>query len=156
MGLDIRELRIKNHVMYNGERCRVEHLDDRCVGFDDSVKFTFVEPNEIDPIPLTPELVEELGFEKRELEKDGTERLSYSRPLKGIYQDPKCKEFVQECLANPELAKEFLEHNLCSLFHYENEEKKKKWMLICERGSIYVSYLHELENMYYYLTGREL
>lgn len=158
--IDVKELRINSTVWYNDKRVKITAIDNT-----DEVQFVktsfrddkWLNAKLIDPVPLTPELVEELGFEMCEVHSDNTEKyLSNSRPLKGWYQDPKCKEFVQECLKDPELAKGFSEQNFCSLFHYENEEKQEIWQLICAEGNVYVSYLHELENMYHYLTGREL
>lgn len=142
--IDIRELRISSTVLCDGKRVKVEGvvIQNGIVFFENDNAYADM----LDPIPLTPELVEEIGFEKGEESKES----------KIFYQDPICKKLIQKCQKKPELAKEFAEQTFCSLFHYENEEKKEVWLLICEKGQVYVSYLHELENMYHYLTGREL
>lgn len=150
--IDIRELRINSHVLFNGERVRVVGTyNDSIVVIDtdkedEPITEECVFISNLDPIPINPEIVEEIGFEKGDESKES----------KIFYQDPICKKLIQKCQKNPELAKEFAEQTFCSLFHYENEEKKEVWLLICEKGQVYVSYLHELENMYHYLTGREL
>lgn len=61
--IEIRELTIKSHVLYNGDWERIEHLDSRCIGFDDSVKFKFVTPDEVEPIHLTEDVLKKLGFD---------------------------------------------------------------------------------------------
>lgn len=72
MAIDPKELRIGSHVEYNDERCIVVGIADlgsalrsgvalRC---DDGVILN-VDPNLIIPIPITPELLTELGFCKK-------------------------------------------------------------------------------------------
>lgn len=69
--IDIRELRINSHVLLKGERVEVEGIDNlrELVG----LKGFYVEregerfhlayrPQDLDPIPLTEELLKELGF----------------------------------------------------------------------------------------------
>lgn len=70
MAVDIKSLRIGSHILVNGKRERVRGLDE-----DNSliVRFPaeYVVVNEIEPIPITAELLSELGFKK----EDGFMRL---------------------------------------------------------------------------------
>lgn len=68
--MDIRELRINTSVLLDGKRVRITELAK--VGLVYGVKFaddeTWYDLSEIDPIPITEELLKELGFDKREIE----------------------------------------------------------------------------------------
>lgn len=76
--IDISELHIGSHVLFNGER--VEVTDISCgevIGVVNSDQSDWLEVNSqhLDPIPITEELLTELGFEKTsnrlfELKKD--------------------------------------------------------------------------------------
>lgn len=82
MGLDIRELRIGSHVLYNGERVEVWSIEKECgcygitvhnkaKKYEDNMFHSSKEPyliqtgvERLKPIPITEELLTELGFEK--------------------------------------------------------------------------------------------
>lgn len=65
--IDIRELRIGSHVLFKGERVKIESIDIhgavRCSpkGYRD---WHETDAEKLDPIPITEELLKELGFEK--------------------------------------------------------------------------------------------
>lgn len=61
MAIDIKSLRIGSHILVNGKRERVRGLDE-----DNGLIIRFpaesVNANEVEPIPITPELLKELGL----------------------------------------------------------------------------------------------
>lgn len=65
--MDIRELHIGNHVLLDGERVEIDELSVGgqvgCITSDDWVG---VDVSRLSPIPITEELLKELGFEKSE------------------------------------------------------------------------------------------
>lgn len=76
MAVDIKQLRIGSHVEYEGKRVRIKGLTPGCL-FDCTIETTdkFGLPTlyvledgikDLRPIPITPELLKELGFEKVE------------------------------------------------------------------------------------------
>lgn len=62
MAVDIKQLRIGSHVLVNGKRERVRGLDEDN-GLIVRFPAEYVNANEVEPIPITPELLKELGFE---------------------------------------------------------------------------------------------
>lgn len=69
MAVDIKTLRIGSHVEYNGKRVRVALVrDDGCIcEYKDNEQDVIVGLGvEKKPIPITPELLKELGFEYRD------------------------------------------------------------------------------------------
>lgn len=70
--IDISELHIGSHVLFNGARIEVSTLDalngfigmkEHCGVDADGMKFAIAyTPDEFDPIPITEELLKELGF----------------------------------------------------------------------------------------------
>ena len=63
--IDISTLTIGSHVLFNGERVRITVIDES--GFIPFVKtdvnhYSWLQPKELDPIPITDELLLELGF----------------------------------------------------------------------------------------------
>lgn len=146
--IDIRELRINTSVLLDGKRVKITELAK--VGLVYGVKFadneTWYDLSEIQPIPLTPELVKELGFFESEMAKD-------SPTLHGIYIDPYMVKLAKESKGDfPKIPTD----ELFQLWHVKLPNKYGEWKIFANKGEVYVSYLHELENMYYYLTGREL
>lgn len=63
MSIDIRQLHIGSHIAINGERERVRGLDEDN-GLIVRFPAEYVMASEVEPIPITPALLEELGFEK--------------------------------------------------------------------------------------------
>lgn len=71
MAIDPKELRIGSHVEYMGERWEVAYIAPKnkvlyYALFQKNRPLLEVFPLEVNPIPLTPELLTELGFEYRE------------------------------------------------------------------------------------------
>ena len=64
--IDINTLTIGSHVLFNGERVKIEGISK--IGFVYGVKTTndetWYHPDEFSPIPITEKLLTELGFEK--------------------------------------------------------------------------------------------
>lgn len=63
--IDVKELRIGAHVEFNKERVKIlgiEVADDEDVPVIIKTSLASVEPDEIEPIPLTADLLQEIGF----------------------------------------------------------------------------------------------
>lgn len=67
MAVDVKSLRIGSHILANGMRERVRGLDEDN-GLIIRFPAEYVNANEVEPIPITPELLTELGFEERRTE----------------------------------------------------------------------------------------
>ena len=63
MAVDIKTIRIGSHIIVDGNRERVRGLDEDN-GLIVRFPAEYVNASEVEPIPLTSELLEELGFEK--------------------------------------------------------------------------------------------
>ena len=61
MAVDIKSLRIGSHILVDGKRERVRGLDDG-VGLLVRFPAEYTLASEVEPIPITPELLKELGF----------------------------------------------------------------------------------------------
>jgi len=64
--IDIHEMCIGAHVEFNGKRAEILGIDvddDEYAPIIVKTSLASVEPDEIDPIPITAELLQELGFE---------------------------------------------------------------------------------------------
>lgn len=68
--IDIKALRIGSHILVNGKRERVRGLDEDN-GLIIRFPAEYVNANGVEPIPITPALLKELGFRK----EDGFMRL---------------------------------------------------------------------------------
>lgn len=64
MAVDVKQLRIGSHVLVNNKRERVRGLDEDN-GLIIRFPAEYVLASEVEPIPITPELLKELGFEWR-------------------------------------------------------------------------------------------
>lgn len=142
--IDIRELRIGSSVLFNGKRVKVEGIviQNGIVFFENDNAYADM----LDPIPLTPELVKELGFFESEMIKD-------TSILHGIYVDPYIVKLAKESKGD---FSKIPTDELFHIWHVKLPNKYGEWKIFSNKGEIYVFYLHELENMYHYLTGREL
>lgn len=61
MAVDVKTLRIGSHILVNGKRERVRGLDEDN-GLIVRFPAEYVNANEVEPIPITPELLTKLGF----------------------------------------------------------------------------------------------
>lgn len=74
MAVDIKSLRIGSHVDFNGRRVKIKAIVEDIVAFDypQDEKQLLLSPNAYDeflsPIPITPDLLKELGLEERRRE----------------------------------------------------------------------------------------
>jgi hypothetical protein len=72
MAVDVKQLRIGSHVDFNGRRVMIKAIVEDSVAFDytQDEKQLYLSPNAYDeflsPIPITPELLTELGFQYRD------------------------------------------------------------------------------------------
>lgn len=69
MAVDIKQLHFGSHVLVKGERVRVCGITRRKIGYHATGKpgehLRYARLNEVEPITITPDLLEELGFEWR-------------------------------------------------------------------------------------------
>lgn len=70
MAVDIKELRIGSHILVGCQRVRVCGITQRKIGYHATGKpgehLRYARLNDVEPIPVTPALLKELGFEWRE------------------------------------------------------------------------------------------
>ncbi len=68
--IDVKELRIGSHIMHKGKRFRIEIIYGELVGINvgndekTGKSVAGIPTDEFDPIPLTAELLQEIGFER--------------------------------------------------------------------------------------------
>lgn len=128
--IDIRELRINNTVWFNDKRVKITAIDNT-----DDVPFVktsfrddkWLHAKLIDPIPITEELLKELGFKKNNTDLD----LDYEKFPKdrlGIFI-----KGIKENLIRVEI-----------------------WDNVIKKGDMLCQYLHELETFVYLTTKKEL
>lgn len=142
--MDIRELRIGNSVLVNGVRAKIIDIHKDVLNWDKSPYRIFVEgisPEtgklmqvggyEFDPIPITEELLKELGFEEDTSEE--IDRRYYSK-VYDLWLEP-CEDMLVQMLLNA--------------------IDGKTWQCITG-GMAFVKYLHELENFVYLTNKKEL
>lgn len=67
MAVDVKTLRVGSHILVNGKRERVRGLDEDN-GLIIRFPAEYAMANEVEPIPITPDLLKELGFEERRME----------------------------------------------------------------------------------------
>ena len=135
MAIDPKELRIGSHVEYEDKRLMVVGIADfesglRCgvaLKVDGDVLLN-ADPNRINPIPITEELLTELGFEKTDFHGKSVYRKLY----KDVY--PLGKMYY-------------------GLFYDANAEA---WHFQVHTTDSECEYLHELEALAYHVTKKEL
>lgn len=127
MALEVKELRIGNHVLYEGERVKIDQIQlFGDIGLVD-ITYTLVSPNDLSPIPITEELLTEFGFEKNNTDLD----LDYEKfPKDGL------GIFIK-----------VIKENLIRVGIWDNVIKK---------GDMLCQYLHELETFVFITTKKEL
>lgn len=132
--MDIRELRIGSHVLYEGERVKIDQISQfGNIGLVD-IAHTLVSPKDLSPIPITEELLKELGFEEDEEPEDGWDY--------GIE-----KVFSKEYDAPIEC-----EYPCVSVAQYQ----RGLYHLQVEGTTAYVRDLHTLQNFVFMTTKKEL
>ena len=118
------ELRIGNLVMYNGEVVKVKHITKHKIGYHtipDETIMNYARLCEIEPIPITEELLLKIGFIKR------------------IYSD-KIFAYGEGMLSTVY----FIESTMIDI---ETEDNG---------ATILCKHLHQLQNAYHLVTGKEL
>lgn len=146
--MDIRELRIGNSVLVNGVRAKVIDLHRDILNWKESPHRIFVEgispetgelmqvgafvaSDSVQPIPITEELLKELGFEEDTSEE--VDRRYYSK-VYDLWLEP-CEDMLVQMLLNA----------------IDGET----WQCITG-GMAFVKHLHELETFVYLTTKKEL
>lgn len=131
------ELRIGNLVMYNGEVVRVEQITKEKIGYHrhkGETRMNYARLFEIEPIPITEELLLKIGFKKK---RDGY--LHYS-------------DHNDEFSIKFDLGYAFIEYaNLC--FNPEDVTETNYGSILEFPNTLH---LHTLQNIWYLLTGKEL
>lgn len=121
--IDVRELRINSHVLHNGKRFKVIRISDMgIVEIDGYIK----EEEKIDPIPITPNLLKELGFEK--------------------IKDPRF-DYAKRYENNRGLFVSIITDGVIRI---------ESWDGLILRGNMICQYLHEMEQFVYLTTKHEL
>lgn len=134
MTVDIKTLRIGSHVEYDGKRVRVALVrDDGCIcEYKDNGQDVIVGLGiEKQPIPITPEILTEIGFKYHEYDNGKL----WEWDLPDGYKDYGYLEFDEETTT-------IWRGRLWSMKEIEVEFK--------------VEYLHDLENIFYMFYGVEL
>ncbi len=135
MSVDIKSLRIGSHILVDGKRVRVMAIDalNRMIGInayqtdDNGVKHPFgYEIEEVEAIPIIPELLKELGFEFR---KSTGGSWCISDKKGGYFYATVCSD------------------STCVVTHYPDFGFQSR--VVC-------TYLHELEAFAYLISQTEL
>ena len=134
--INARELRLKNLVFESNNVVCIEgiktdnDIDLSVFPEDDHSRWWTQEPNNIDPIPLTPEWLQKLGFEKRVL--NGIRIGSYDTI------DWDVEYYIDNILLLKQLSQQY------DRFQSANKPYR------------FIQYVHQLQNLYFALTGTEL
>lgn len=129
--MDIKELRIGSSVLFNGERVKVQRIEGDDVTDAIICERGWIPLEELDPIPITEELLKELGFEKDD-----------DKPFSNIL----FKEIPIE------IGKLWMK--ICPA--YDEEEGWSISVGSYRECRTFVKYLHELEAFVYLTTKQEL
>ena len=128
------ELRIGNLVMCNGEVVRVEQITKKKIGYHrhkGETRMNYARLCEIEPIPITEELLTKIGFIL-----------------------PEHKEFYAMCRINGKdngirLTKYFTSYNVEIFAEHPD-------FVLLEHTIKDIRYVHDLQNAYYLAAGKEL
>lgn len=132
MAVDIKSLRIGSHIDFNGRRVKIKAIVEDSVAFDytQDEKKLYLSPNDYDeflsPIPITSELLKELGFQFRK-----------SAGGSWCISDKKGGYFYATVCSN----------STCVVTHYPDFGFQSR--VVC-------TYLHELEAFAYLIARTEL
>lgn len=120
--IDVKTLRIGSHVCVGGKHVRICGITKRKVGYHENGKpcehLRYARLNEVEPIPITPELLEKIGFGYRDntywehwflgsfdIEREdvsscfnfsGDIRLEFLHELENLYYTTYGKELIKE------------------------------------------------------------
>ena len=137
MAVDIKSLRIGSHIDFNGRRVKIKAIVEDSVAFDytQDEKQLYLSPNACDeflsPIPITPELLKELGFEYHEYDNGNLWEWRFD----DLYKAYGYLEFDEDTTT-------LWRGRLWHMKEIETEFR--------------VEYLHELENLFYMFYEKEL
>lgn len=141
--IDPKELHIGSHILYNGKRERVRGLDEDG-GLIIRFPAEYVLASEVEPIPITEELLTELGFEKVTLQTRPKPIIQYvdAESIKAQAEDLNVRVVPRITIQYINVTNPFWS----VLAYGENMEDNK----------MAVRYLHELEQFLYLTTKTEL
>lgn len=130
MAVDVKLLRVGSHILVNGKRERVRGLDEDN-GLIVRFPAEYAMANEVGPIPITPDLLKELGFKYHEYDNGKLWEWRFS----DLYKAYGYLEFDEDTTTIWR----------GRLWHMKEVEMEFK-----------VEFLHELENIFYMFYGVEL
>lgn len=121
------DLRLGNKVLVNGQICTVNNLFPNNIRVAElSVLHQINHESLYEPVPLTPEILEQCGFVKSEY-----------------------KDFDHPVLKCRWVSKTIVGTNIKPFLRFDSMTK-------LDKPSTDVYYVHQLQNLYYSLTGQEL
>ena len=133
--MNITELKIGNLVLYNDLYCKIIGIDENKVlveYHDGDTDYCYIDY--IEPIKLTEELLFKIGFE---------EKIGYSNYSKVCYDENNYSNSINIYYCSK------LKH-----FKFTHDNGKEVDLQMMDLYNI--KYLHQLQNAYYCLTGKEL
>lgn len=95
-------------------------------------------------------VVERVGRKNVEFIIKGCNKVMSSRPLSSVYGITLTEELLLKCGFEKDMYERHWIKGLC--VHLGNNE----FYVFYEQGRVFVKYLHQLQNLYYALTGKEL
>lgn len=130
MAVDVKQLRIGSHVMWNGKRRKVDAITEEGIAFriadTERKMYDSATIESVEPIAITPELLKELGFEFR---KSAGGSWCISDKKGGYFYATVCSD------------------STCIVTHYPDFGFQSR--VVC-------TYLHELEAFAYLIAQTEL
>ena len=135
MAVDIKNLRIGSHVLWNGKRRKVDAITEDSIAFriadTEQKMYDSATIESVEPIAITPELLKELGFEYHEYDNGNLWEWRFD----GLYKAYGYLEFDEDTTT-------LWRGRLWHMKEIETEFR--------------VEYLHELENLFYMFYEKEL
>ena len=143
--MEARELRIGNLVDYYGNIVTINSINDNDVGFSDYVPVDYPLLEEINPIPITEDWLVKLGFELIDYDLFGEEDQDEEICLVFKIQHPKFKTWK----LGVDL---FVDDKHCQLYLILDDKLKDDYILYHS----FIKHIHQLQNLFFALTGEEL
>lgn len=139
--IKVNELRRGNYLFKNGEHVIVDGYErdtsnNDLITIDGSCEAYNIA--DFEPVPLTPDILEKCGFQVNDMEYNPYSRHMYMNVVEGTYLHINSS------------------NGSCSIGHYESCVHVDNGTVTTTFYIQDVSYLHQLQNLYYSLTGHEL